>query len=74
MAISGRFKFAGAMAEFVRRLAGRSGDKTTPTHATIAEQARESRESEAARNAQASIRDRMVDVGRGNQQAGRQGQ
>jgi hypothetical protein len=37
-----------------------------------AERAREARESEAARNAQASNRDRMVDIGRGNQQAGRQ--
>ncbi len=37
-----------------------------------AEQVREARESEQARNAEASTRDRMVDIGRGNQQAGRQ--
>lgn len=36
------------------------------------EQVREARESEQARNAEASTRDRMVDIGRGNQQAGRQ--
>ena len=38
-----------------------------------AEQVREARESAQARNAEASTRDRMVDIGRGNQQAGRQG-
>jgi hypothetical protein len=37
-----------------------------------AEQVREARESTQARNAEASARDRMVDIGRGNQQAGRQ--
>jgi hypothetical protein len=37
-----------------------------------AEQLREARESTQARNAEASSRDRMVDIGRGNQQAGRQ--
>jgi hypothetical protein len=36
------------------------------------EQLREARESVQARNAEASSRDRMVDIGRGNQQAGRQ--
>jgi hypothetical protein len=45
-----------------------------PTIATIAEQAREAREAESARNALASNRERMVDIGRGNQQAGRQRQ
>jgi hypothetical protein len=37
-----------------------------------AEQVREARESNQARNAEAGARDRMVDIGRGNQQAGRQ--
>ncbi len=37
-----------------------------------AEQVREARESNQAKNAEGSIRDRMVDIGRGNQQAGRQ--
>jgi hypothetical protein len=37
-----------------------------------AEQLREARESAQARNAEASARDRLVDIGRGNQQAGRQ--
>ena len=38
-----------------------------------AEQAREIREAVQAKNAGPTIRDHMVDVGRGNQQAGRQG-
>jgi hypothetical protein len=37
-----------------------------------AEQVREANENNQATNAEASIRDRMVDIGRGNQQAGRQ--
>ena len=39
-----------------------------------AEQTREAKESEKAHSAEASNRERMVDIGRGNQQAGRQGQ
>lgn len=42
------------------------------THGLAAEQLREARESSQAKNAEASSRDRMVDIGRGNQQAGRQ--
>jgi hypothetical protein len=42
------------------------------TSALEAEQLREARESSQAKNAEASTRDRMVDIGRGNQQAGRQ--
>jgi hypothetical protein len=38
------------------------------------EQTREAKESEEARSAGASNRERMLDIGRGNQQAGRQGQ
>ena len=51
---------------------GKKGGKPAPGEETVAEQAREARESEKARNAQASNRERMVDIGRGNQQAGRQ--
>jgi hypothetical protein len=47
--------------------AGKAAAKTVE-----AEQVREARESAEARNAEASTRDRMVDIGRGNQQAGRQ--
>jgi hypothetical protein len=37
-----------------------------------AEQVREAQENDQAKNAEGSVRDRMVDIGRGNQQAGRQ--
>ncbi|WZO99759.1 hypothetical protein EP7_001372 [Isosphaeraceae bacterium EP7] len=50
------------------------GGQPHPTHDTVAEQAREQQKLEEAKNAEASIRDRMVDIGRGNQQSGRQGQ
>jgi len=49
------------------------GGKPVPTHETAAEQLREAGKSAEARTAEASNRDRMVDIGRGNQQAGRQG-
>jgi len=52
--------------------AGKKG-KQSATRGLTAEQLREARESTQARNAEASTRDRMVDIGRGNQQAGRQG-
>ncbi len=48
--------------------------KAVPDHATTAEQSREAREASEATDAEGSIRDKMVDIGRGNQQAGRQGQ
>jgi hypothetical protein len=46
--------------------------KTEETHDLAAEQLREARESAKAKNAGASVRGHMVDIGRGNQQAGRQ--
>ena len=46
--------------------------KPTPTPGVAAEQAREAEENAKAHKAEASNRDRMVDIGRGNQQAGRQ--
>ena len=45
-----------------------------PHHTTEDEQVREANETKEAMEAHASIRDRMVDIGRGNQQSGRQGQ
>jgi hypothetical protein len=44
-----------------------------PTHENAAEQIREAKEGKRARSAEASNRDRMVDIGQGNQQAGRNG-
>jgi hypothetical protein len=46
--------------------------KPAAGHEQSAEQIREARESARARNAEASPRGHMVDIGRGNQQAGRQ--
>jgi hypothetical protein len=46
--------------------------KAQASHELAAEQLREARESAKAKNAGASARDHMVDIGRGNQQAGRQ--
>jgi len=42
------------------------------SHVTQAEQLREAQESARAHEAGSSTRDRMVSIGRGNQQAGRQ--
>jgi len=50
------------------------GGKPEPTHDVAAEQIREAKESGEAKGAVASNKERMVDIGRGNQQAGRQGQ
>jgi hypothetical protein len=50
---------------------GKKKGKPVPTHDVAAEQVREAAESAKAHQAEASIRDRMVDIGRGNQQAGR---
>ncbi len=46
--------------------------KAEGTHDLAAEQLREARESTKAKNAGASTRGHMVDIGRANQQAGRQ--
>jgi hypothetical protein len=51
--------------------AGAKG-KPAASGGLAAEQMREARESSQAKNAEGSARDRMVDIGRGNQQAGRQ--
>lgn len=50
------------------RVRGKAGT----SHDTEAEQVREAAESARAKEAESSIRDRMVDIGRGNKQAGRQ--
>ena len=55
-----------------RSKAARAKGKPSLGSGLAAEQVREARESNQAKNAEGSIRDRMVDIGRGNQQAGRQ--
>lgn len=46
--------------------------KGLASHEQAAEQVREARESARAKNNEASVRGHVVDIGRGNQQAGRQ--
>ncbi len=69
-----KHKLSDAIHQPPRKVGGEKGGKPVPTHETAAEQVREANESEEAGGAGVSSRDRMVDIGRGNQQAGRQGQ
>jgi hypothetical protein len=55
-----------------RRKSASARGKPSEGSGLAAEQVREARESSQAKNAEGSARDRMVDIGRGNQQAGRQ--
>jgi hypothetical protein len=55
-----------------RRKVAKAKDKSSLTGGLAAEQVREARESKQAKNAESSTRERMVEIGRGNQQAGRQ--
>ena len=48
--------------------------KHVPNHSTAAEQSREAQEARDAEEAGGATRDKMIQIGRGNQQAGRQGQ
>ncbi|AGA26345.1 hypothetical protein [Singulisphaera acidiphila] len=70
----GQYKLSDAIRQLRRKAGGGKGGKPVPTRETAAEQVRETQESNEAGKARASSRDRMVDIGRGNQQAGRQGQ
>jgi len=72
MAEIGKHKLTEAMPNPPRQSVDRGG-KPVPPHDVAAEEVREAQESQQARDAEASIRERMVDIGRGNQQAGRQG-
>jgi hypothetical protein len=55
-----------------RHKAGGVKDRAGTTGGLVPDQVAEARESTQARIAEASARDRLVDIGRGNQQAGRQ--
>jgi hypothetical protein len=67
----GKYKLSDAMPKPSK--AGKKRGKPETPHQVTAEPVREANESQSARNAEASNRDHMVDIGRGNQQAGRQG-
>jgi len=74
MAGIGKFRLSDAISQLLRIVGRKHGGRPKSSHELTAEQTREAKEAEEARNAEASIQDRMVDIGRGNQQAGRQGQ
>jgi len=68
----GKYKLSDALPQ--NEADKKKGDKDKPGDSkTTAEQTREAQENASAKSATASARDRMVDIGRGNQQAGRQG-
>ena len=70
----GKFKLSDALGKgdgpSKKEAKAKAKDKETGTVA--AEQTREALEAAQAKNAEASIRGHMVEIGRGNQQAGRQ--
>ncbi len=70
----GKYKLSDAIRKPKRKAGGEQVGKPVPTHETAAEQIREAKESEQAGSAGVASRDRMVEIGRGNQQSGRQGQ
>jgi hypothetical protein len=72
MAELGRHKLSDAIPRPPQTDKRKKKGKPVPTHEVVAEQVREAKESARAHEAEASNRDRMVDIGRGNQQAGRQ--
>jgi hypothetical protein len=74
MGAIGRYRLSDALRALRRRPGGGRGGKPGRPDATTAEQVREAEENAGARSAEASNRDRMVDISRGHQQAGRQGQ
>lgn len=69
----GNFTLTDAITRLMRHVGRRESGKPAPTRATAAGRARETQESRDARAAEGSIRARVVNIGRGNQQAGRQG-
>ena len=71
MAKTNEHKLSEAITRQRPRARGAQRDRPAPTYESVAEQTREAKENQEARVAEASIRDRMVDIGRGNQQAGR---
>lgn len=78
MAGFGRFKLTDALpsekpSRKDRAAAAKTGSPGQGNSSTAAEQIREAQAGSTIKHAGASIRDRMVDIGRGNQQAGRQG-
>jgi hypothetical protein len=74
MAEIGKHKLSDAIPRRQPEAGDDKGGRLVPTHETAAKQTCEPNASEETRSAGASKRERMVDIGRANQQAGRQGQ
>jgi hypothetical protein len=74
MAGIGNYKMTDALCRPQRSPSSDQGGTSKRQHETSAEQTREAQQYGEACGAVASNRDRMVDIGCGNQQAGRQGQ
>ena len=74
MAGIGNYKMTDALRRTQRAPGDDRGGLARRQHETGAEQTREAQEAGEALDAVESSRDRMIDIGRGNQQAGRQGQ
>ncbi len=72
----GRFKLSDAVGKSAgsssKKDDAKGKDKEKDKAAVASEMAREALESAQAKNSEASIRGHMVEIGRGNQQAGRQ--
>jgi len=73
MAGIGNYKMTDALRR-PRSPGGEKGSTPKRQHEIVAQQTREAQERGEARGAVPPNRDRMVDIGRGTQQAGRQGQ
>lgn len=73
MAGLGRYKLTDALPHPHRKAGSPRSGRPKSSREESAEQTREAEESRKARGMSASSRERMVDIGRGNQQAGRQG-
>ncbi len=73
MAGIGKFKLSDAIKPSLDKAGSKKGGKPKPGQRLVGEQARELSELKQAKNAEGSIRDRMVEIGRGVKQAGRQG-
>lgn len=70
----GKHSISTALRRLWSKAGGDKRGKPVETHETAAEQIREARESDKAGDAGPSNRERMIQIGRGRQQSGRQGQ
>jgi hypothetical protein len=73
MALLGRYKLLYRLPKAEAETGVKQARKPRTSQEVITEQTRETAESRKAYSAKESSRERMVEVGRGNQQAGRQG-